>query len=679
MPILLRLCDDPRVEVRLNVATGLSWGGRPDAVHALFLLCRDEAKEVAECARTALDAYGSSPGELQPELLKILRLGALPERRLAARRLAQCGLPAHCELEVLAALSDPDLELVRALLEGVANCTYVSPDYRKAVVRLLREDGPLTLPAARVLARIDRAHPTWKRLLRHESEEVALLAAESIGRSQLGLGNKQFLELPSAVLARLLENLHPTVIRPEILIAMLKRSELGARLAAIMALRYLPEHSPRVLKALQRHLCDPNEVVAVTSARVLLQLGHGQHAWALLRSPELRDQEVALGWIRQNGLPAMLGREYAAGRVYNAAVFGALREALTAKRVAKLAAQATLLLAPSGRADWAHLSDLGAPALPILAELLRHESKKVREVAMQAMAEIVWAQSPASQSWLAAHADSLVLDPEDCESLFLALLESFDGAEALGSRVWLAVSRSEVASTAVQGLEALARGLERNSDFAQGLLDGLQHFEPSVRRHALQWIAQKLPWQRWRPRGQSLEARLLLVSRLFYEGPVEPLVLQKAVELMSQFALVGGGLLVPTSPSQLLMLLELMGSSEVYDAVARRLVFRYAGDTTRIVWRALLKVSGGYPELVERWPRLVLTWLRRGEQVGAMGTAAAAGIRLALGYHQPALRKLALESLFCKRRFWKKLLAVELKRIQERDPDEDVRSLAVLL
>ena len=659
LPVLLHLLDDPRPAVRSNIAGGLSWGGRPDAVRLLFLLSQDKEAEVAGHARTALEAYGRAPGELGPELLKVLRQGGGLERRLAAQRLAQYGLPPESELAVLAALGDPDPEVNRALLEAVAQGAYVSPDYGLTVEELLREEGPHTLAAAKVLARLDHANPLWKRLLWHDSEAVALLAAESIGRSRLplkhwNLGNRQFLELPSAVLARLLENLHPTVLRPETLLPMLERPEMGARLAAVMALRYLGDHSPKVLKALRQRLCDPSSAVAVLACRVLLQLGHPEHAWAMLRSPELRDQEVALGWIRQHGVPKVLCREYAAGRAYTPVVYGALREALTPKRLARLAAEATRFL--QDRSDCTHLADLGAPALPVLDELLRHWTKGVRNVAMQAMAEIIRAQAPATLTWLASHAGSLVLDPEDSEPLFLALLEGFSGGAGFGNPVWLAVSRSEVAHTAMLGIEELARGIGHNPDFGKGLLDCLQHFEPEVRRYALQWIARVLPCDQWKPRGQSLEARLLLVSRKFYEGPLEPKVLQKAVELLGKVKRSSCGLLVPLEPAQLVGLLELVGVSELYDTVAQTLIFRYGGAMTPQVWRALLRLraSDYYPELVSCWPRLLVSLLQRGEDFGDLNQWNLPGMRLALQHHQPAIRQRALEYLDTQRPIWRK-------------------------
>ena len=135
---------------------------------------------------------------------------------------------------------------------------------------------------------------------------------------------------------------------------------------------------------------------------------------------------------------------------------------------------------------------------------------------------------------------------------------------------------------------------------------------------------------------------------------------------------------MPVHPFQLVALLELAGSSDLYDEVASVLISRYCGETTREIWSALVRVSATdyYLQLMERWPRLLLSWLCRDDDLGDMGRVHLAGMRLALGHHQAAIRKRALVYLGGQRGTWKKALGADLKRLHESDPDDDVRSQA---
>lgn len=611
LPILSQLARDPEPEVRLNLARGLQWGGRPDSLRVLYSLCRDDCEAVAEAARQAVTGFGSELVHLDPVLGEILREGGSWEKRRLAQHLGETGVPARLDDFVFKALFDSEPQVVVSLLQALQRRVPLPRFYLPALLVLLAEDGPPLLAAARLAlgwGDEPELRSLWQRLLWHSELEVAVLAAAAVGRSgrplsDWGLKKPQMLRLPTTVLARLLEEMRPGVMSPSELLPLLQRPEVGARLAGVLALRECS--APEVLRALRGCLRDPSDSVAVACARALMDHGQSEHRWVLLRSELVEVRQRTAGWLAKHGRPRGLAGEYTSGRCYN---LETLRLLPSGRRMA-LVLEALLKL-PRGCAS--HLVELGPQAMELMPPLLAHRRLAVRAVAIEALAQLL--PLGEVQAWLARQGQRLALDlhedamgPEQrlLDRLHRLLLEHCPAIE--GSAIWLSVSRSEYWDTASRGLQILAQGCRGNAAFVDGLLAGLEHFEPQVRRFTLQLVAEHLPREAWHSRAQSQEARLLEVARIFHEGSVEPLALRGAVELLGKWGL-STNLLSPSRPSQLLALVSCAGSSEQFDQVAPNLIAAYTGETdlrVRKAIRALVLLYPGYlPQLARRWPKL---------------------------------------------------------------------------
>jgi HEAT repeat protein len=608
LPILDQLAQDPAPEVRLNLARGLQWGGRPDALGVLYLLCRDENEGVAESAREAVSGYDSQLVDWD----LILSRGGPWQRRRLAQYLAEVGAPARLDDLVLKRLLDSEPEFVVSLLGCLERRNPLPKLFLPAIQLLLEEDGPVRLAAARLAlgwGDDPELGPLWQRLLWDSDLEVACLAATAVGRSgrplaEWGLKKTEMLRLPALVLARLLEEMGPGVMAAREFLPLLARREVGARLAAVLTLRECK--SPEVLRALRGRLRDPSDSVAVASARALIKHGQAEHGWVLLRSDLAEVREKTAGWLAKHGRPRGLDREYTSGRCYNLETL----RLLPARRRAELVLEAFLKLRQPCAS---HLVELGPPAMDWMPQLLGHRRLVVRSLAIEALVRLLPLEGV--QAWLARHGHRLPLDlaenargPEQrlLDRLHRLLLEHCPAIE--GSPIWLSVSRSEYWDTASRGLQILAQGSGSNPAFVEGLLDGLGHFEPQVRRFTLELVDRHLPRELWHSQAESQEAKLLMVARHFGQASVEPVALQRAVEQLGQWGLQATSLLRPSSPSQLLALVSCAGSSESFDRVAPHLMAAYTGKTDPELNNALRTLVRTHPAyhtpLASRWPKL---------------------------------------------------------------------------
>ncbi|MFN8608021.1 MAG: HEAT repeat domain-containing protein [Vulcanimicrobiota bacterium] len=600
LPLLRQLACDSDPEVRLEVAEGLSWGGRPDALPVLHLLCGDEVDRVAEAARAALAEYGRSPADLRLGLESFTRCDWVLGRRRAARQLIHAGVPARLDDLILKLLFDSDFEIVNGLLTALARRNPLPRLYLPALIVLLNEEGPHIATAAVLAARWaddPELNPVWRRLLWHPDQEVARLAAACIGSSglpltQWGLRQMDVQRLPTGVLSRLLETIRAELLTSRYLLPLLKRPEKAARLAGALALQDCPGKG--VVRALRRGVRDPSDMVAVACARSLLKRGYEQYRWVWLRStrPEIR-QETA-DWLLQHGRPRSLGAEYTSGRCYNLETL----RLLPPKRKPQLIVQA-LLSVDSPEAS--HLMELGPAAMDWMPQLLGDRRPAIQTVAIEAMERLLPLKEV--QAWLVCHGHLLPLDlAEDAtgaeqqrlDRLHRLLLQHCQ--DLGGSPIWLSVSRSEYWDTATRGLQLLVLGLDRNPSLTVGLLAGLGHFEPIVRRFALRLVTDYLPRELWRSREGSQEARLLETDYLFRQATVEPRRLHKAVETLARLGWQGNDLLVPTRQSELLALLAGAGSSELFDRIFPVLLAAYSGPIDRRVSSALRQMVVRHPQ-----------------------------------------------------------------------------------
>lgn len=177
LPILRHLARDPVAEVRLKVAYGLGWGGRPEGMSLLAELAEDSVSQVADRARQSMEKYFASPTDMQAAALRALRSGDEVESRRAADQLARIGVSEDEDISDLL-LAGP---MLGALLQALNRGEGVPVRYRARILELM----PL-LGAARLLARWpdDQASlARWRPLFWDESLEAQELALAAFRRS----------------------------------------------------------------------------------------------------------------------------------------------------------------------------------------------------------------------------------------------------------------------------------------------------------------------------------------------------------------------------------------------------------------------------------------------------------------------------------------------------------------
>ena len=699
LPILKHLARDPQKEVRLNVARGLGWGGRPEGMGILSELSEDSEHSVAERARKSIEAYYSSPAEMQQSLLVSLRSGDENERRRAAEQLARIGIP---EEEDISDLLEPGPALV-PLLRALGRSKPAPLRYRSKVILLFETFGPVREVAAILLAGWpddEFSRPCWRQLLFVGSTEAQDLAVAVVRRSGLslrewGLEANDIRKLPTRVLAELLAALPPSLLHYSDLLPLLRREEVESRLTAAIALRSCEPPLLQVEEELVARLRDQNIRVAVECARTLVVLGGHQHRWALLLSTHPLDRELAL---EDGELPERFCEEYVDGALYTDLNSTLLRTFLGHERALEVELEAVFHLRST--AGSSRLVKLGQLALAKMPELLGHFSPRVRLIARDALKEMLLGPVESYTEWLAYH--GLVLPIEDgptpaeveelhkilCDYLMRAGLWADDRFRPL----WQILSRSDNADVANRAVSSVSRSYLNDPD--QGLLEtlllALNHPEQMVRRAALLRLGSHVDHRGWAPPFRahpSPEEGLVMLARRFAEGDpdLEPVVLRKGLEKLIDWNLSDCQFFVPESPERLLTLLDLFGRSAACDAAIQRLIWSYRGQTPADLWKRLQALSLDsslahfHRPLAERWPKLVLFALRSRpdwlEWVVSLGVSAQTGLRQALKHKEPAFRQKGLAVLAGMEQGFSDYFRAVLE-MSKSDPDPEVQKTA---
>ncbi|MBX3170987.1 MAG: HEAT repeat domain-containing protein [Candidatus Eremiobacteraeota bacterium] len=700
LPILKHLARDPRMEVRLNVARGLGWGGRPEGMSLLAELAEDPDHQVAERARESMESYYSSPTEMHASLLVTLRSGEdVAARRRAAEQLARIGIAEEEDISDILVSGPTLVPLLRALGRGGK----VPIRYRPLILDFVYEAGPVRQAAAPLLAiwPDDQASRLcWRRLLWEGSHEMQDLAVAAVRRSGLslrewGLEGGEIRTLPTRVLGELLAALSPDLLHHTDLLPLLRRPEVEARLAAAIALRSCAPPLLQVEEELEAQLRDQNMRVAVECARTLVALGGRRHRWALLRSPRPQDRELALD---DGELPERFHEEYVDGSLYSEQNAALLRNLAGLERAAEIEVEAIIHL--RSRACSSHLACLGQPALDKMPELLVHFAPAVRLLAREALKGLLSAPVESYSEWLAYHGLVLPLEdgahPGEMGQLQQIVSDYLVRAQLWSDRrfrlMWRILSRSFIAEVASRAVDSLARSYLQSPD--QGLLESLllalQHPEESVRRAALVRLGSHVDYRGWAPplrTHPSPEAGLAIVARRFAEGDpdLQPAVLQRALEKLIEWRLNDCQFFVPDSPERLLTLFELSGRSPLCDGAIHRLIWSYRGQTTPALWQRLQALSLDpaqshfHPPLAERWPKLVIFALRSRqdwlEWVLSLGSCAKTGLRQALNHKEASLRLQGLAILGRLEQGFSDFFRV-VTELAKNDPDPAVQAAA---
>lgn len=695
VPILRHLARDPVSEVRLKVAYGLGWGGRPEGMSLLAELADDSNSQVAELARKSMEKYFASPTDMQAAALRALRTGDEVESRRAADQLARIGVSEDEDISDLL-LAGP---MLGALLQALNRGERVPVRYRARILELM----PL-LGAARLLARWpdDQASlARWRPLFWDESLEAQELALAAFRRSggslsDWGLGRAEMLSLPSRVLGELLAIIAFDQLQSDLLLALLDRTEPEAQLAAAIALRSCAVELSEVEVVLAGKLRHESTAVAVECGRTLLFLGGERYRWALLRSSRPLDRDLA---IVDGRLPENFREEYVSGTLYSELNSGLMRSYWEAERSAEVEVDAILIVRSAVGA--VRLARLGPAALNWIPELLGHFSAAVRLIARDALRQLLHSLTEANSEWLAYHGLVLPLEegsPAELEQVQDTVSDYLVRANLWSDLrfrpLWRVLSRSSDGQVASRAVEGMARSYLQSpsQELLESLLLCLYHSEQSVRRAALRRLGCHVDARGWVPpfrREVTPEAGVVLVARRFADGDsdLEPEVLQQALELFLSWRLQDCDFFTPESPERLLTLLKLAGRSPRCDEALRRLVWSYRGQTTKALWRRLEGISLNphlariHGALAERWPRLILyafgtrvDWL---VWTLSLGSCCKIGLRKALRHEEPTYRLQAVEVLaHLDEGFSDFYRQVEEAR---HDPDPDVSALATRL
>ena len=702
LPILRHLLRDPEVEVRLNVARGLGWGGRPDGMSLLLELGEDSDGSVRERATQSIRNYYQTPDELREVLLAGARSSSDMERRRAAEQLGKLGLPEGTEVGDLLAETFTAGPILKAMLSW----KNVPESYRPRVLELTRQIYPMRLDAARLLERWpddEESRACWRRLLWEgacfELQELAVSAVRrsGLGLSEWELGAPELRSLPSNVLAELLAAIPQEKLRYQDLLPLLERPEPQARLAAAIALGVCARLED-VEAALVAQLHSPDDRLAVQCARTLLKLGTRKYRWTLLRSGHVLDREDALG---PDGLPESFREEYVGGLLYYESNFNLMCRMLPLEQAAEIEAEALAKMRAKARP--AQLGSLGPVALPFMPELLGHYSPSVRLAARDVLRALLNTPSHECTDWLAFHGLQLPLvegaPPAELEALQAIVCNYLHRSNVWsGERLrplWQLLSRSWDAQVASVAVDCLARAYRQTPapELMESLLVALHHPEESVRRTALLRIGRDLDPRGWTPpwrKRVSPEAWLVSTAKRFAEQPVDVPAseLQQALEFLNEARGLDTSFFVPELPVQLLILLNLAGRSPGYDFSLAHLIWTYRGETEKRLWAKIQKVAMSpllthlHGALVERWPRLVVSALREREDgvewVGSLGRRCMTGMFQALRHKKAELRMQALKVL--------PLLEeglstyhIQLRQLAENDPDPEVKAAAQAL
>ncbi|MFN8611561.1 MAG: HEAT repeat domain-containing protein [Vulcanimicrobiota bacterium] len=699
LPILQHLARDPKPEVRLNVARGLGWGGRPDGLSLLLELGEDANESVRARARSSIQSYYQSEEEMQRVLLELARGDSELLARRAAEQLAECGLPEDEDVRDL--LSNP--WLAPPILQALCKARQPPDSYRPLVLDLLGAPGPARPLAARLLARWpqdERSRQCWRLLILNPGNDPLEPALDALHHSGLslrewGFEEAELLTLPTPALGALLAAVRPDRLHWEDVLPLLQRPELEAKRAAALALRVCRPPLERVETQLAACLPSPDINLSLECARTLLALGSPDYRWALLRSGLVFDRELTLEGGR---LPEGFREHYVDGLLYSQVNFRLMRAYLPAEEVAEIEVEA--IKSRPIQADYRQLASLGVVALDHLPELLGHLSPATRHVARSALESILTLDSSEIRHWLGRHALILPLaegaPPPELEALQLILCSYLERARLFCDPtfrpLWLQLARSWQASVALRAVEALTSSwLERpEQPLLEGLLHALGHCEESVRQAALLRVGRHFPAAAWRADDSTPEARWLGVARRFAEGELSlpQTELQAALLRLTPWRLTETRFFVPEGPDQLLRLLDLAGTNSECDATLVRLIRAYRGQTGRSVWQRIQEIclipslAGLHGPLAQRWPRLVLKALRSRsdalEWLGRLGDHGREGLGRALKHSQPVYRLLALQVLAG----GQSDLAFHQTRLSElaqHDPDARVRAAAAAL
>jgi HEAT repeat protein len=701
LPILRHLSQDPDLEVRLNVARGLGWGGRPDGMSLLLELGEDPDGSVRQRASQSIKNYYESPDELRQVLLVSARSGSEMERRRAAEQLGELGLAEGTEVGDLLADSFTAGPILKAMLAW----NHVAELYRPRVLELTQQKYPMRLAAARLLERWpddEESRKAWRRLLWEGALELQELAVAAVQRSGLGLsewqlGAAELLSLPGSVLGQLLAAVPQEKLCHQDLLPLLERPEPEARLAAAIALG-ICARLEEVEEALAAQLHLQDDRLAVQCARTLLKLGSQKYRWAFLRSAHILDREEALG---SGGLPESFREEYVSGLLYSESNFKLMCTMLPVEQAAEIEAEAMAKLRAKARPS--QLGSLGPVALPYLPELLGHYSPSVRLAARDALKALFSIPSHACTDWLAFHGLQLPLvegaSPAELEALQVIVCNYLQRSNVCSDErirpLWQLLSRSWVAQVACLAVDSLGRAYRQTPapELMESLLVALHHAEESVRRSALLRVGRDLDPRGWTPpfrKRISPEAWLVTTAKRFAEQPVDVPAseLQQALEFLNEVRGLDTSFFVPELPVQLMILLNLAGRSPGYDFSLAHLIWTYRGETEKTLWDKILQVAQDpllthlHGALVERWPQLVVSALRERpdgvEWVGSLGKRCLTGMFQALRHKKAELRLKALAVLPLLEEGFSSYHS-QLRQLADSDPDPEVKAAAQAL